>query len=92
MERMVPAGHVLRYGYAEHGSIAFEQYGGIYWPAVEQWLGHYVDGGGGAQPAHAPMGYWRSDERFVILDGRHRYVAAVIAGFQHILVCWLEPL
>jgi hypothetical protein len=85
----VPPGKVLRYGYVEHGRIGFNQYGGIYLPAVQRHLDALVNIGGGAQPSECPYGRW-DGERFVILDGRHRYTAAVIAGFRHLLVRWLE--
>lgn len=34
-------------------------------------------------------GWWHGDE-FVINDGRHEYVAALMLGRTHILVAWLE--
>lgn len=42
-----------------------------------------------------PVGYWETDEAdgartFVILDGRHEYVAALLVGAREILVAWLE--
>jgi hypothetical protein len=39
---------------------------------------------------NCPVGYWQED-RFWVTHGRHRFLAAVIAGFEHILVRWLEP-
>lgn len=36
-----------------------------------------------------PNGHWEGDE-FVIHDGRHEYVAAVMHGRTDILVAWVE--
>jgi len=38
-----------------------------------------------------PSGHWRTDGRFVLTDGRNRYVAALMLGVQHLLVAWLVP-
>lgn len=38
-----------------------------------------------------PMGHWEG-ETFVVLDGRHTYVAYLMHGFRHILVSWLETI
>ena len=86
----VPPGHVLRYGYARHGFIAFEQYGGQQWGAVLRHAQAIADLGGGAQPADCPFGYWKGTT-FIIQDGRHRYLALVGLGFRDLLVRWLEP-
>jgi hypothetical protein len=34
-----------------------------------------------------PVGRWEAD-RFVIEDGRHEYIAAVMLGFSHLFVAW----
>ena len=36
-----------------------------------------------------PTGYWRSDGRFVLTDGRNRYVASLMLGLAYIFVAWL---
>lgn len=36
-----------------------------------------------------PRGHWEG-ERFVIVDGRHEYVAALMLGRSHLLVAWIE--
>lgn len=36
-----------------------------------------------------PVGEW-DGETFVIHDGRHAYVAALMIGLTHILVAWVE--
>lgn len=35
-----------------------------------------------------PIGHWEEDNNFVIIDGRHTYVAALMLGFEYILVAW----
>lgn len=37
-----------------------------------------------------PVGTWREDERFLLTDGRHEYLAALLLGRTHLLVAWLE--
>lgn len=44
---------------------------------------------GDHQPWPCPRGYWR-DDRFVIMDGRHEYVAALMLGYPYLLVAWVE--
>lgn len=36
-----------------------------------------------------PRGHWSGD-RFVIEDGRHEFVAALMLGQSHLLVAWVE--
>jgi hypothetical protein len=47
---------------------------------------------GDGQPWPPPTGYWRADRRFVLTDGRNRYVACLMLGVEHVLVAWLVPL
>ena len=44
---------------------------------------------GNAQPWPPPVGHWEG-EAFVIVDGRHEYVAALMLGFEELLVAWVE--
>jgi len=44
---------------------------------------------GSASPFPCPVGFW-AGELFCLEDGRHEWVAAVMLGKTHILVCWLE--
>jgi hypothetical protein len=46
---------------------------------------------GNRQPWPCPVGYWHS-ERFILVDGRHEYVAALMLGCTHILVAWTEKI
>lgn len=43
------------------------------------------------QPFPPPRGRWRSTDKFIIEDGRHDYVAALMLGVTHILVAWERP-
>lgn len=89
MISVVPAGKVLRYGYVEQHRIQFADMGGMYLEAVSKWLDVYQQIGElHAQPADAPFGHW--DDWFVIENGRHRRIAALIQGYPWLLVCWLE--
>jgi hypothetical protein len=37
-----------------------------------------------------PRGYWEGGDVFVIEDGRHAMVAALMIGIEHLFVAWLE--
>lgn len=39
------------------------------------------------QPWPCPRGHW-DGERFVIVDGRHEFVAALMIGHSHLLFAW----
>lgn len=45
---------------------------------------------GSAHPYPSPVGYWDGDT-FILLDGRHEWVATVALGHTHMLVAWLAP-
>lgn len=45
---------------------------------------------GDRQPWPCPRGHWEGD-RFVIVDGRHEYVATLMLGLEWVLVAWVEP-
>ncbi|TPN16226.1 hypothetical protein FJ973_05915 [Mesorhizobium sp. B2-1-3] len=36
-----------------------------------------------------PRGYWQ-DNRFIVVDGRHEYVAALMLGHSHLFVAWVR--
>lgn len=44
---------------------------------------------GDHQPYPCPRGHW-NEETFVIEDGRHDYVAALMLGVEFLLVTWLK--
>ena len=43
---------------------------------------------GDHSPWPCPRGHWQ-DDRFVIVDGRHEYLAALALGHSHVLVAWI---
>lgn len=43
---------------------------------------------GDGQPWPPIVGHW-DDERFVVCDGRHEYLAALMLGRERLFVCWL---
>lgn len=46
--------------------------------------------GGGRAAWSPPRGHWREDGRFVVCDGRHETVAALMMGQDKIFVAWVE--
>lgn len=49
---------------------------------------------GSDNPWPCPRGEWEGEEgnsRFIIIDGRHEYLATLALGHQYILVAWVVP-
>lgn len=44
---------------------------------------------GGAASWPPPRGHWEGDT-FVVVDGRHEHVAAVMLGRTHLFVAWVD--
>ena len=88
--RAVPAGHVVATGYVPiHDVVCVAQHGHQLYPAeVERAYRRQLELGGD-QAWPPPTGWWRDDGRFVLTDGRNRYVAALMLGVEHLLVAWL---
>ena len=89
---LVPAGHTVATGYVEIDQvICLVGHGSQLHPAeVERAYRRQlalIDG----QAWPPPTGYWRHDGRFVLTDGRNRYVAALMLGVRHLFVAWLRP-
>jgi hypothetical protein len=86
----VPAGHVVRSGYvAIHDVVCEVSFGHQLLPAeVERAYRRQLELGS-RQAWPAPTGWWREDGRFVLTDGRNRYVAALMLGVEHLLVAWV---
>lgn len=84
----VPPGHVVRTGYVAVESVTLacreRMAPGDVKAAYERLLQL-----GGHQPWPSPRGHWEG-ERFVIVDGRHQYVASLMLGLTHVLVAWIE--
>jgi hypothetical protein len=87
----VAAGHVVetRYVPVEDVVIHAQQHP-LSPPAVERAYCRQLELGDGQ--AWPPLtGYWRDDGKFVLTDGRHRFVAALMLGMEYVLVAWLVP-
>ena len=89
---VVPAGHTVATGYVDiHQVVCLVGQGSQLHPAeVERAYRRQLaltDG----QTWPPPTGYWRHDGRFVLTDGRNRYVAALMLGVRHLFVAWLCP-
>lgn len=88
----VPAGHVVRTGYVPiRDVVCHAPYGHQLLPAeVERAYRRQLELGD-QQPWPPPTGYWTPDHRFVLTDGRNRFVASLMLGIEHLLVAWLVP-
>jgi hypothetical protein len=85
----VPPGHVVATGYVSiHDVVCHAPHGHQLLPAeVERAYRRQLELGC-EQSWPPPTGYWR-DSRFVLTDGRNRYVAALMLGVEFLLVAWL---
>lgn len=83
----VPPGKVVRTGYVRVCQVRLacreRMSMGDVWLAYQKRLQL-----GDHQPWPCPRGYFDS-EHFVIVDGRHEYVANLLLGNEHILVAWI---
>jgi hypothetical protein len=88
----VPAGHTVRTGYIPiHDVVCLAPFGHQLLPAeVERAYRRQLELGT-EQAWPPPSGYWRADHRFVLTDGRNRYIACLMLGIEHLLVAWLIP-
>ncbi len=57
--------------------------------AVEKKFRMLLNIGNGNAHWPPPVGHWDED-RFVVCDGRHEYLASLMMGRSHLFVCWLE--
>jgi hypothetical protein len=89
---LVPAGHTVATAYVEIDQVVcLAGPGSQLHPAeVERAYCRQLALGDG-QSWPPPTGYWRDDGRFVLTDGRNRYVAALMLGVRHLFVAWLCP-
>ena len=44
---------------------------------------------GDCAPYPTVIGHWRGDGRFVVCDGRHEFMAALMRGRERMFVSWL---
>jgi hypothetical protein len=88
----VPPGHVVQTGYVPiHDVICQAPYGHQLLPAEVERAYRAQLALEDQQPWPPPSGYWRDDQRFVLTDGRNRFVACLMLGVEHLLVAWLVP-
>lgn len=90
----VPAGHVVRTAYVPAHRIRLASDARMAVGDVEAAYRRRLQLGGD-QPWPPPVGAWEADpddgaRQFVIHDGRHEYVAAVMLGYRTIFVAWVE--
>jgi hypothetical protein len=88
---IVPAGHVVKTGYVPIHKIktackARMAVGDVS-AAFQKRLAL-----GENQSWPPPWGYWCEEEAgfFVVVDGRHEYVACIMLGFETLFVAWVE--
>jgi hypothetical protein len=86
----VPQGHTVRYGYVNAADAYLATYDGLHLPAIARYVDEIISGArDGAQPMNCPCGEW-DGTRFKVTHGRHRFTAALIAGFgRGVLVRWI---
>lgn len=86
--KVVPPGHVIKSGYVNVFKVRLacreRMAVGDVDKAFQKLLQSQPN-----QPHPAPLGYWDNDV-FVIEDGRHQYVAALMLGYEFLFVEWLE--
>lgn len=85
----VPPGHVIRteYVHIDHVELACRDRMAVgdVKIAYERQLQL-----GSHQRWPCPRGHW-ANGNFVIADGRHQFVAALMLGLEWLLVAWVEP-
>jgi hypothetical protein len=86
---VVPPGHIVRTEYVSiHDVVCLTAASQLYPAEVERAYRRQLELGD-EQAWPPPIGYWRAGGRFVLTDGRNRYVAALMLGFEYLLVASL---
>jgi hypothetical protein len=87
---LVPAGHTVATGYVDiHHVVCLVGPGSQLHPAEVERAYRCQLALADGQTWPPPTGYWADDGRFVLTDGRNRYVAALMLGIRHLFVAWL---
>ena len=86
-------GHIVETAYVPvHEIVCHAPHGHQLYPAEVERAYQRILALGEDQGWPPPTGYWRPDGRFVLTDGRNRFIAALMLGVEYLLVAWLvEP-
>lgn len=84
----VPPGHVIRTGYVHVDQVRLACRARMAVGDVDRAFQRRLQLGD-RQPWPCPRGHWDGD-RFVVVDGRHDFVACLMMGIEFVLVAWVE--
>jgi hypothetical protein len=84
----VPAGRHVRTGYVPIHEVVVYAYSQLLPAEVERAYRRQLELGPD-QSWPPPTGYSR-DDRFVLTDGRNRFIAALMLGYEFLFVAWLD--
>lgn len=85
----VPPGHIIKTGYVHIDAVRLACRARMAVGDVAKAFQEQLQLGD-RQKWPCPRGHWDGD-RFVLIDGRHEFVAKQMLGLEHILVAWAEP-
>jgi len=86
---IIPAGQVLKTGYVRTADVVFPMTGAaMSITEVKEKITQFT-AIKEAQAYPLPVGRWEGG-RFLLWDGRHRYIASLMLGREKMLVAWLE--
>jgi hypothetical protein len=85
----VPPGHVIRTGYVPVHKIRLACRDRMAVGDVDRAYQRQLQLGD-KQRWPCPRGDWKG-KNFILVDGRHAYVSALMLGFEQLLVAWVEP-
>ena len=84
----VPPGSIVRTGYVPIEKIRLSSYENLSLPDIKEKYEIFKQNAPN-QIFPCPIGNWEQ-VNFVIVDGRHAFVALMILGMSHILVAWID--
>lgn len=85
---VVPPGAIVRTGYVDVFNVRLACRERMAVGDVDRAFQRRLQAGS-SQRWPCPNGEWH-DDVFVLLDGRHEWVASVMLGQTHLLVAWIE--